>query len=130
VLPLAEAMGIHQLLPSLLPPVVAAHGRKKLAWALHNSGSSSSSSRQAILTLRIRLCTPRPTVPFKLCSTRFTIKIVLPWQSIRLKGRHLNVMGYNHHRLLFPWPALWGILPILFIWKRHCCTCWMESRDL
>ena len=98
-------------------------------WHEHCIAAEVTGSRQSILSLRIQLCTANPTVPFKLCIIRFPIKIALPWQPIRLKGRHLNVMGYNHSRLLFPWPALCSIFPTPFIWKRRCCIYWMASTE-
>ena len=50
----------------------------------------------------IHLFSSDPTTPFAPCRKRFPIQIALLWQSIRFKGRCLNVLEYIHHRLSPP----------------------------
>jgi len=59
-------------------------------------------SAKVILVPRIQLCPSDPIFPFKLGRLRFPTKITFLWQSIRLKGRRLNVLEYIYHRLFFP----------------------------
>jgi hypothetical protein len=66
---------------------------------------------------------------FIACGWWFPIESYLLSQSIRPKFRHLKVLEYIHNRLLFPWPGLCGIFPILFVWQRRCYSYWWASTE-
>ena len=95
-------------------PVVAARDSKRRAQALDSSRIYGS--RQTVVIPSIQFCPSDPAIRFKAVQKTISrSKSRLLWQSVRLKGRRLNVFGYTHHRLY-----LCTTFTILFIWQHRC----------
>jgi hypothetical protein len=125
VLPLPEAMG------STLPPVMVAYDSKKLARALHSSGSFWF---QENYPYTLNSGTSIRPYQSQLCRRRFLIKIAFP---IAIK----KIQGWTHKHIWIylpsfsPWPAVCGIFLNVFLWQRRYCdfsllliSSWMGFR--
>ena len=77
------------------PAAVAAHDSKRLGRQLHSSGCYWKPSLRPAFRYVHHIVPIRSTC----AEDCFLSKLLLVWQSVRLKGIHLNVLKNIHHRL-------------------------------
>jgi len=81
------------------------HGKNMIVrgWYKHYTEVQITGSRRTIPTPRIQLWPSDPTIPFKLCSRRFAIKIAFPMTVNKAQGQMINrVEIYQLSLIFFP----------------------------